>query len=315
MDERRAMRVAVTGASGFVGRRLVERLEAGGHEVVRVSRRTGFDLASIDAAALREALEGCDSVIHCAGINREIGSQTYDAVHIRGTQALVDAARDSGVARFALLSFLRARFDGPSAYHRSKWAAETIVRRSGIPFVVLKASMIHGRGDHLLDHTSRALYTFPVFALVGMRERPVRPVALDDVVRLLEAAALGDERLLDRTFAVVGPEQLSFGDAVRRIATAIGQRPVIVRMPVAVHLVLARVWEALMKVPLIAVAQVHILAEGVAEASPPAADPPADLLPTTPFSEPVIRAGLPAPGPFGRSDLRWCRTGREPGVP
>jgi len=298
-------RIAVTGATGFVGRHVTERLRASGHVVLPLSRRTGTDLGSPDPIALREALVGCDAVIHCAGINREIGSQTYDAVHVRGTQALVEAARAAGVGHITILSFLRARPDGPTAYHRTKWAAEAIVRESGIPFTVLKSGVIHGRGDHMLDHLSHAMHTFPVFGLVGMQERPVRPVAVDDVARILAAAATGDERLRNTTIAVVGPEEMTLGAAVRRVADAIGRRPVYVRLPIAAHLALARVCEAVMRVPLISVAQVHILAEGVAEAAPSAPPPPADLAPMTPFSAAVIRSGLPDPGPFRCRDLRW----------
>ncbi len=300
-------RIAVTGASGFVGRHLAARLAADGHEVVALSRRAGFDLAGPDPAALREALRGCEAVVHCAGINREIGDQTYQRVHIAGTQAVVTAARDVGVQRIVLLSFLRARPDGPTSYHRSKWAAEEIVRASGIAHTVLKAGVIHGRGDHMLDHLSHALHTFPVFGLVGMHERPVRPVAVDDIAKLLEAAALGDPRLRDRTIAVLGPDELTLGAAVRRVADAVGRRPVYVRLPIAGHLALARVCEAVMRVPLISLAQVHILAEGVTVPAPFAEPPPADLAPDTPFDAAIIRAGLPAAGGFGRRDLRWCR--------
>jgi NADH dehydrogenase len=227
---------------------------------------------------------------------------------VRGTQALVEAARIAGVGHLSILSFLRARPDGPTAYHRTKWAAEAIVRDSGIPFTVLKAGVIHGRGDHMLDHLSRALHTFPVFGLVGMHEEPVRPLAVDDVARILEAAATGDERLRDRTIAVLGPDQMTLGEAVRRVATAVDRRPLYVRLPVLAHLALARICEAVMRVPLISVAQVHILAEGVVESSPPADGPPEDLVPMTPFSPEVIRAGLPMPAGFGCRDLRWSRT-------
>jgi NADH dehydrogenase len=303
MDD--GLRIAVTGATGFVGEHVAARLNASGHEVVRLSRRTGMDLASPDPAALRGALKGCDAVIHCAGINREVGPQTYDAIHVRGTQALVEAARAAAVGHISVLSFLRARPEGPTAYHRTKWAAEAIVRESGIPFTVLKAGVIHGRGDHMLDHLSHALYSFPVFGLVGMHERPVRPVAVDDVARILEAAATGDERLRNRTFAVVGPEELQLGEAVRRVAQVVGRRPLYVRLPVLAQLALARVSEAAMRVPLISIAQVHILAEGVVAAAPAAPPPPPDLVPTIPFSPDVIRDGLPEPGPFRCSDLRW----------
>jgi len=246
-------------------------------------------------------------VVHCAGINREIGTQTYDDIHVRGTRALVEASRAAGVGHISVLSFLRARPDGPTAYHRTKWAAEALIRESGIPYTVLKAGVIHGRGDHMLDHLSHALYTFPVFGLVGMREQPVRPVAVDDVARILEAAATGDERLRNQTIAVIGPDEMPLGDAVRRVADTIGRRPVYVRLPIVAHLALARVCEAVMRVPLISIAQVHILAEGVVEASPPAPEPPTDLVPRTPFSADVIRAGLPEAGAFGCRDLRWCR--------
>jgi NADH dehydrogenase len=159
----------------------------------------------------------------------------------------------------------------------------------------------------MLDHLSHALHTFPVFGLVGMRDRPVRPVAVDDVARILEAAATGDDRLRNRTIAVVGPEELPLGAAVRRVAEAVGRRPRFVRLPIVVHLALARVFEAAMHVPLVAVAQVHILAEGVVDPAPNADRPPTDLAPATPFSPEVIRAGLPDPGGFSCRDLRWCR--------
>jgi NADH dehydrogenase len=259
-----------------------------------------------DPAALAKAFEGCDAVIHCAGINREIGRQTYEAIHVEGTRAVVEAARSAGVARLVMLSFLRARPDGPSPYHRSKWAAEELVRQSGLDYTIFKAGVIHGRGDHMLDHLSRAFHTFPVFGLVGLRERPVRPVAVDDVARLLEAAALGDPRLTDRTVAVIGPEELTLGEAVRRVAAVTSRRPIFVRLPVPLHRLLATALEAVMTVPLIARAQVEILAEGVVDPLPFGDDPPPDLSPTTPFSAEVIRAGLPSAGGFGLADLRWC---------
>lgn len=301
------MRIAVTGASGFVGGALVRRLVDSGHDVVRISRRDGIDIT--DVGALREALRGCEAVAHCAGINREIGDQTYARVHVEGTRAVVAAAREAGVKRIALVSFLRARPYGPSAYHRSKWAAEGTVRSSGLEWTVLKPGVIHGRGDHMLDHLSRAFHTFPVFATVGVRGRAtrlVRPVAVDDVARVLEAAVTGDPRLVRATVCVLGPETLTLDDAVRRVAAVAGRRPWFVPMPVTALLGFAWLTERLMRVPLLAVAQARILAEGVTEALPSAETLPPDLAPTTRFSPEAIRAGLPGPGGFGLADLRCC---------
>jgi uncharacterized protein YbjT (DUF2867 family) len=303
------MRIAITGGTGFVGSHLAERLRAGGHETVVMSRRTGLGLDSTGTADLAAAFRACDAVVHCAGINRELGAQTYEAVHVRGTAAVIDAAAAAaGVARVVMLSFLRARPDGPTTYHRSKWAAEELVRGSGLTYTIFKAGVIHGRGDHMLDHLSHAFHTFPVFALVGLGDRPVRPVAVDDVARILEAAAMGDARLADATIAVLGPETMPLGEAVRRVAHATGRRPLVVRLPIAAHLVIARLAEWTMRAPLISTAQVHILAEGVVEPLPFAAAPPRDLAPETPFDLEVIRHGLPEPGGFGLADLRCAST-------
>jgi uncharacterized protein YbjT (DUF2867 family) len=311
-------RIAVTGGTGFVGRNVVQRLEAMGHEVVVVVRPAGrardrtvqvTEASLLDAHALARAFDGCDAVVHCAGINRERGADTFEAVHVRGTRAVVTAAQRAGVTRIVLVSFLRARPDGPSPYHRSKAEAESIVRTSGLAWTVVRPGVIHGVGDHLLDHLSRAFHTFPVFGLVGFGPRLVRPVAVEDVARLLVAAALGDARLDRRSITLLGPDELTLEQAVRRVADVVGRRPRFVRLPIAIHRLLALGWEAAMDVPLVARAQVEILAEGVADPLPDAEWPPDDLVPRIPFDAVSIRAGLPASGGFGRHDLR-CVTAR-----
>ena len=107
-----SLTIAIVGGTGFVGNRVADLLRAAGHRVVILSRRTGTDLASPDPAALARALEGCAALVLCAGINREIGSQTYDAVHIRGTAAAVAAAKETGVQHVVMLSFLRVVLAG-----------------------------------------------------------------------------------------------------------------------------------------------------------------------------------------------------------
>jgi NADH dehydrogenase len=314
------MKIAITGGTGFVGRHLAHELVAQGHQVVLIARgkdrrddsvthlpRTTIANASVaDEAALTAAFEGCDAVAHCAGINREIGTQTYQAIHINGTQKVVDAAKRAGVSKVILLSFLRARPDCGSPYHESKWAAEEIVRNSGLDYTVFKCGVIYGSGDHMLDHLSHAFHTFPLFALVGMREKPVRPTAVADITRIL-MASLTEGRLSRQTVAVTGPEEMDLGEAVRRVARVCGRGPLFFRAPVAFHYCLGWITEKVMHVPLIALAQVRILAEGVVEPLPFAEPLPDDLMPRTPFDDNSIRQGLPAAAAFGCKDLR-CGT-------
>lgn len=295
------MRVAITGGTGFVGRHLAERLD----DAVVISRRSGVEITDVDALAA--AFEGCDAVAHCAGINREIGDQTFRRVHVEGTRAVVEAARRAGVRRIVMVSFLRARPDCGSGYHESKWEAEEIVRGSGIPHTILKSGMIYGPGDHMVDHVTRAVRTLPMFWTVGYRERTARPVPIDDAVDVLVAALEG--RIPDPTVAVMGVDEVTLGEAIRRIARVAGRRPAFLPVPVWTVRVLAQLTEWAMVVPLVAKAQARMLAEGVSEAAPPAPEVPVGLRPSRPFSDERIRAALPE-GRFGLSDLRIAR-GRQ----
>ncbi|HVR37500.1 MAG TPA: NAD(P)H-binding protein [Thermoanaerobaculia bacterium] len=288
------MKIAITGGTGFVGRHLAQRFD----DVVLISRRTGIAVDDVDTLA--KAFEGCDAVAHCAGINREIGAQTYQRVHIDGTRAVIEAAKRAGVRKIVMLSFLRARPSCGSRYHESKWAAEELVRGSGLDYTILKSGMIYGRGDHMLDHLSHALHTFPLFLMVGLREKAIRPVAIDDLVDVLHAAILG--RLSRETVVVTGAEELTLSDAVRRVARVVGRNVWMLRAPVWMHYVLAQMFEWTMTVPLVAKAQVRILSEGVSGAS----TVPSDLTPQRMFTDEQIARGLPERGGFGLRDLRCC---------
>jgi NADH dehydrogenase len=207
-----------------------------------------------------------------------------------------------------LISFLRARPGCGSAYHESKWAAEELVRHSGLEYTVLKFGMIYGMGDHLVNHVTRSVRTVPIFATVGFREKTIRPVPVDDAVDVLLAALTG--RLRDSTVAVVGATELTLSEAVRQIARVAGIRPVIVPAPVWSIRLVAQLTEWAMVVPLVAKAQARMLAEGVSVPAPYAPEPPEDLRPARSFDDQRIRAAQPHGG-FGRDDLRcvqhWSR--------
>jgi len=310
------MRVAITGGTGFVGHHLKERLLCEGHEAVLLGRTAsrsqdvgqgvkfvGTDLSNV--RQLAEAFAGCNSVAHCAGINREVGAQTFRRVHIEATRNVVAAAKAAGVQKIVLMSFLRARPNCGSAYHESKWAAEELVRNSGLDYTILKAGIVYGRGDHMLDHLSHALHTFPFFATVGLEEKTVRPLAVEDLVHVMRAAII-DKRLKKQTVAVLGPEEIYLSEAVRRVSEVVGKAPFMFPMPIWFHRLLAHFFELTMKVPLTSLAQVRILSEGVAEPVTPVTKLPYDLVPTRRFTLEQIRNGLPHPGPFCVGNLRLC---------
>lgn len=312
------MKIAITGGTGFVGSHLAKRLASEGHEVALFARRNrttstvedactptyvSSDLSDVDQ--LVEAFAGSDAVAHCAGINREVGRQTFQRVHVQATKNVVKAAKLAGASKILLMSFLRARPDCDSPYHESKWAAEEIVRDSGLDYTVIKAGVVYGRGDHMLDHLSRALHTFPVFATVGCEDKTVRPLAIEDLILVMRAALI-DRRLRKQTIGLVGPEEIHLTEAVRRVAMVVGKYPLMFPLPVWCHELMAHVFEATMKVPLASLAQIRILSEGVVEPASEVTSIPYDLVPTRRFTIEQIRNGLPEAGPFWLGDLRWC---------
>jgi len=312
------MKIAITGGTGFVGGHLAHALAAEGHQVaiiargsdcrdktIRQLRNATFHAAGTDDEdQLVTAFAGCDAVAHCAGINRELGAQTYARVHRQGTQCVVNAARRAGVKKIVLIGFLRARPGCGSGYHESKFAAEEIVRASGLDYTVFKPGVIYGFGDHMLAHLSHAFHTFPVFAFVGFKGKLVRPLAVADFVHIMRAAIISG-RLSRQTVAVTGPEEMPLTEAVRRVARAVGKRPLMFPLPLWFHYTLGWFCEQMMNIPLISIGQVRILSEGVVEPLPVCDELPADLKPRRRFTEEQIRAGLPEARAFGLADCRW----------
>jgi len=314
------MKIAITGGTGFVGRNIARLLASEGHDLVLTARgqdrtdpeihqlsHTRFVSMTLDNPnELSDAFAGCEAVIHCAGINREVGNETYQRVHIEGTRNVVAAARQAGVRKIVLISFLRARPNCGSGYHESKWAAEEMTRQSGLNYTVLKCGVIYGKGDHMLNHLSHAFHTFPVFAFVGFQDQPIRPNAVEDVARIVKASIV-DGALSRRTVPVIGPEELTLREAVRRVARVASRHPIMFPLPVWFHYALGWCLERMMAVPMVSVSQVRMLTEGLSEPTQPCNIMPPELAPNMPFSDENIRRGLPVASPFHLRDLHCGR--------
>lgn len=299
------MKIAITGGTGFIGRHLARDLIARGHEVIVISRgkytrntqpvegATFISLDINDTAKLTEAFRGCEAVAHCAGTSTETAEQTYQRLHVDGARSSVTAAENAGVKKFVLVSYLSVRPNVNSKYHTTKWQGEEIVRASKLNYTILKAGLVYGQGDHLINNLSNLFNRMPIFATVGIREKNVRLLAVEDVVDVIRVCLLDESRFARQTVAVTGPEEFPFSQAAHRIAKAMDKSIIVLPFPILFQRVLAWFSEGFMPKPLVTKSQVQMLADGISQPTPEAIPLPEDMQPKIRFTEEQIKKGLP----------------------
>lgn len=257
--------VAVVGGTGFLGRHVVAALAAAGFEPRALSRRNGFDALAPDP----EALRGCVAVVNLAGIKREQGRQTFEAVHVELPRRLAAAMKVAGIRRLVHVSVVAAREAPDLPYHHSKWRGEGAVRESGLDWTLLRPGVIYGEGDDLLSHLLLMIRAAPVFPVVNDGSAPMMPVDARDVARAV-AAAVERPESVGREYAVVGPDRMTLRDVVARVAEAEGL-PISIRgMPAGLMRIPVALMEATMRQPLSTRAQLAMLVEGLAGDPEPA---------------------------------------------
>lgn len=240
----RSHRVLVTGGSGFLGRHLIPRLIARGHEVRGLSRnrpREG-ELATLgvewwtadvrDSADLIGAAGECDRVIHLAGgWVPEPDGDDPEEVHHGGTCNLVREALDAGVERFVYVSALGARPDA-SPFFRAKHAAEQEVRAVDLEAVVFRPAVVYGEGDRFTAELRSMLLRYPALPVFGETEFRLQPVSIEDVVEAL-CQAVERPAFEHEVFELGGPAPLLFDEIVDAVGRAVGGSRRVVGLPAA----------------------------------------------------------------------------------
>jgi len=269
------VRIAVTGASGFVGRHVTTLLAGRGHQVRALVRRddpgraaaalpaerTPGDLA--DPAALAALTRGADVIVHLVGIIVEAGAATFEAVHVEGTRRLLTAAREAGVRRFVHMSAVGARDEpGATRYHRTKWRAEELVRSSGLSHAIFRPSIISGPENRPIRTLARLHRWSPLVPVFGDGGFAMQPVWIGDVAL---AFALAAERpALSGVFELGGPATLTYEEFVRAIGRAAGHPRRLVHVPLAVARAAAAALGVMGPLAPLTLDQLQMLVEGSA---------------------------------------------------
>ena len=240
----KASRVAVTGSTGFIGRKLCPQLLQAGWTVRSVLRpetalsppaEAEVRIASFKRSALREAFEGCSLVIHLAGRTRAPSLAQYLEANAVATEQVALAAREVG-ARLIYISSLAAAGPGTpedprveddrpapiSDYGRSKLAGESAVERAeGLDYVILRPCAIYGPGDRDFSLLF-ALARRGILPHIGRSDAAFSLLYIDDLVRSIGLVASHDPTDSARLFFVADERPHSVADFLESLASACG---------------------------------------------------------------------------------------------
>ncbi|GAA0440387.1 MULTISPECIES: SDR family oxidoreductase [Sphingomonas] len=231
--------LAITGATGFVGRRTLALALEAGHSVRALTRRPQPPQAGVTWVqgaldtpdALADLVRGADAVIHIAGVVNAPTPEGFTRGNIDGTRAVLAAAEAAGVGRFVHVSSLAAREPGLSQYGRSKAGAEDAVRASPLAWTMVRPPAVYGPGDLEMLELFRA-------ARFGVLPMPpagrLSLIHVDDLARLLLALAGQDTGR-----AIYEPDDGTPGawthtGFARAIGTAVGRRVLPLSLPAGV---------------------------------------------------------------------------------
>jgi uncharacterized protein YbjT (DUF2867 family) len=236
------MRCLVTGATGYIGGRLVPRLLDAGHEVRCMTRSKArlrdvpwarrvevAEADALDAGALREALAGVDVAYYL--IHSIDTGSNFEETDRTAAETFAAAAKDAGVGRLIYLGGLAPDDEELSAHLRSRSEVAEIMLASGVPTAVLRAAVIIGSGSASFEMLRYLTERLPAMVCPRWVRSRIQPIAIADVLRyLVGVAELPPE--ISRAFDIGGPDVLTYEQMMQRYATAAGlRRRLIVPVP------------------------------------------------------------------------------------
>jgi NADH dehydrogenase len=222
----------VTGAFSYTGRYIAQRLLAQGRRIRTLTNhpeRPGSEdikievapLQFTDRAALVESLRGADVLYNTYWVRFRHGRVGFGDA-IANTRTLVGAAVEAGVRKIVQISVSNPSIDSHLDYYAGKARTEEIVQASGLKWAIVRPTLVFGTGDILINNIAWLLRRMPVYAIPGLGGYRVQPVAVEDVAEIATWAA---EQTHNLAVDAAGPDILTYGELVERIAIAVGRRP------------------------------------------------------------------------------------------
>ena len=255
------MTVLVTGPTGFLGRRVVQKLLDHNYQVRCLVRSPGRERilpqGSVDVYygdinnpdAVLSACRGVEQVVHLVAIIRQGKQATFDSINRAGVGNIVAAAKAAGsVSQLVHVSAVGAVNNPEFPYLQSKWDGEQTVIDSGLPYTVIRPSIIYGEGDEFLNSLAALVRLFPVVPIIASGRNRLQPIWVDDVARCI-ALSLSRHDLQGHILELGGPEQLSYNEIVSIVSRTMGRRRVRLHVPMWVMRINVALMQAVMSRP------------------------------------------------------------------
>ncbi len=267
--------ILLTGASGYVGSHIAEKLVAAGrpvramvHNVERAraeGRLGGLEVEWVQAdvtrpESLEAAVAGVDTVVHTVAIAIEKGGRTYEEINYQGTVNIVEAAKKAGAHRFINMSQLGAAPDLPYRFLASKGKAQAYVAASGLAWSALRPSVIWGPEDEFANTFAKLVPLSPIiYPIVGDENALFQSIWVGDVASVV-LRMLEDDATIGTEYELGGPDILTLEEIERRTLKAIGARRVMVRFPMPLLRVVVGLMESLLPNPPVTHSLLELLA-------------------------------------------------------
>jgi NADH dehydrogenase len=238
----------VTGAFGYIGKYITRRLLDSGRKVKTVTthpdkenpfgdavRAFPFDFDS--PASLTENVRGAHTLYNTYWVRFEYGTATFERA-VENTKTLFRCARSAGVEKIVHISVTNASATSPLPYYRGKALQEAALVESGVPYTIVRPTLVFGKEDILVNNIAWMLRRFPLFPIFGTGDYRVQPVFVEDLASIAVASAAEEgSRVLD----AIGPEVFTFEELVGVMASAIGRKVKLVHVSPSLGIFLGRV--------------------------------------------------------------------------
>lgn len=218
--------ILITGAAGYIGRHLVNRLAAQGERprcLVRDITRAKTILPSdkvelvegdtTQSNTLNAAVQGVDTIVHAAFITADHKALThnyYDNTNVNGSANLIKAAKNAGVKRIIELSGLGTKPDKPGSYMQGRYLAEKMLVDSGLDYTIIQPSVLFGKGSPFIKGLADLVRTAPVLPLIGGGGTLFQPIYVEDVVTVILKVLENPAGTNKKTYTIGGPAYYSF---------------------------------------------------------------------------------------------------------